>query len=210
MNRREWVRLMAAGGAAVALPSGLLRAAVADDWMLLAITDTPAATLRRIVSSLGIRRADVRTSMRAIPPAPQDLTMVRAGTVINPATDPSVDNQLRDCAVQLRGATAPGRFIVGVQSARSRDDDRVTFRCDGRIIESLDTRSTYRKIRIPGTQGDTVFALEEGRLTVLTSSCRHELCRKSGPVSTGRIVCAPNRVVASVGKQSAGVDAITG
>jgi hypothetical protein len=56
----------------------------------------------------------------------------------------------------------------------------------------------------------TVFAVDDGQVRVRSSSCRHELCRNCGKVSSGRIVCAPNRLVATVAGVRSPYDAITG
>ena len=87
----------------------------------------------------------------------------------------------------------------------------VVFEHDGQVCDQIPLHDNFARIEMPGLLGPTVFTLQDGRLSVVTSSCRHQLCKKMGARAGGRIICAPNRLVATLPRPaSMGLDAVTG
>jgi hypothetical protein len=110
----------------------------------------------------------------------------------------------------VRARTTPGTVLLTVEAPRPHGGDTIVLASDGRTCEHVDPRRTYGRIVIPGALGPMVFQLRDGRLSVVEASCRHALCRKMGARASGRILCAPNRVVATLPGSQARLDAWTG
>ena len=74
---------------------------------------------------------------------------------------------------------------------------------------SLDSEAT---VHVPGPLGDTVVAIRDGAVEVLSSPCPEKICIKTGKVSKpGQwIACLPNKVFVAVqGKRHEQPDAIS-
>lgn len=205
MNRRDWLKLLAAGAPAALLASH--RAGWARDDVYLVVTDDPEPVVASILKTIG---RSARVHQRPVAPSPQDLTIIREGAVIDPRIADGVDRPTRDLIAYLRSKRTPGTRLVTIDQGPREKSHRVYFEHDGQIVESVDRRKSYQRIVVPGTQGSTEFSLMEGKLRVIRSSCRHELCRRSGSIRSGRIVCVPNRLVASIDGSARMFDAITG
>ena len=205
MNRRDWLKLLAAGAPAALLASH--REGWARDDVYLVVTDDPEPVVASILKTIG---RSARVDQRPVAPSPQDLTIIRDGAVIDPRIADGVDRPTRDLIAYLRGKRTPGTRLVTIDRGPRGRSHRVYFEHDGQIVESVDRRKSYQRIVVPGTQGSTEFSLMEGKLRVIRSSCRHELCRRSGAIRSGRIVCVPNRLVASIDGSVRMFDAITG
>jgi len=81
--------------------------------------------------------------------------------------------------------TGPGKsYTVVIESARGTE-------------EVLVTPNDAKELIIPGPLGDTIVALQGGKVFVVTSPCPDKVCMKMGkiPDDTDFIACVPNRVV---------------
>ena len=69
-----------------------------------------------------------------------------------------------------------------------------------------------RTITLPGPVGNTVIAIEDGSVHVVSSDCREKICVRSGHIhrAGGWIVCLPNRIFIRIeGSEEEEVDAGT-
>lgn len=78
----------------------------------------------------------------------------------------------------------------------------------GATTVSLDEPGRYE---VDGAQGSVVFEVADGRVRAVCAECPDLICVESGAAAPGRpIVCAPNRVAATIGSRSAGdLDAVS-
>lgn len=71
-----------------------------------------------------------------------------------------------------------------------------------------------RTVSVEGPVGKTVVEIRNHRVRVTESPCHNKLCIQQGWIESGAIICLPNRVVVTIGKQEDEsdkiVDAITG
>ncbi len=105
-----------------------------------------------------------------------------------------------------------GLTILGFKQTKKREarGQAVTLFQNGRLIGR--TPLTGRKTEVlPGRLGDITLRIENGRAWISESSCRHQICRLSPPVSlTGeRIICAPNHLLLEV-QGDGSVDTVIG
>ena len=174
------------------------------------ITDRPAQDLPRLLRLLGLDPAASHIARAPMQPAAQDLSLLHDGGLVDPTT-PGVSDPLAGFAAELRARPQPGSVLVSVEPRQETPREVVVFEHDGQVYDRIPLHHNFARIERPGVLGPTVFALQEGRLSVVTSSCRHQLCKKIGARSGGRIICAPNRLVATLPHPaSLGLDAVTG
>ncbi|NNE45731.1 MAG: hypothetical protein HKN37_03635 [Rhodothermales bacterium] len=202
------MKILAAGLPAALISQRITAGPSQDSYFL--ITDNPRSAVAAMLSTSAIDRATVRIDTRAIAPAAQDLTIIRNGRVVDPGRTANLDPRLKQLVVDLRSRRSPGTALVSVEPRAESSSSHVVFEYDGRIVDTVRRDRAFENITVRGAQGDTVFSLSDGQLTVVRSSCRHELCMRSGAVRSGRIICAPNRVVATLGHSGSALDAITG
>lgn len=217
MNRREWLKILA-GGTAAAAGAGTLATTLSlptrsfDRLSYYAITVDPAHVANLILAATKTNPAAVTISVRRVAPSAPDITVVRNGVVFDP-TAAEAPAALDHLARVLRQGKRPATHLVSVEPdlpVHERDPNRIIFEVDGRVVESVDRNAEYQRIDISGTQGITSFSVGNG-LRVLSSSCRHKLCMRCGGVRSGRIICAPNRLVATIGNhRTTTFDTITG
>jgi len=70
-----------------------------------------------------------------------------------------------------------------------------------------------RTVPVKGPHGYTYVEIKDQRVRISGSPCANKLCVQQGWISSGALVCLPNRVVVTIGKQTEEnmpVDAITG
>lgn len=223
MHRRQAIKLLAAAGAGTMAVGGFSLAAAVHglqhpsenaSWYL--ITSDPRGDLKLLRDALGIDSLEAyRLSTVSIEPSGQDLTVLHTGdTGVSRIVDPSISmdatRALRDLTHELRRRRTPGTTLLSIESARPARRKEITFEIDGRIVDVVPSVGTWNRIEIEGHQGRTVFRLDADGLRVTSSSCRHELCRRSNAQRHGSIICAPNRLVAYMPASSTGLSAITG
>jgi hypothetical protein len=81
---------------------------------------------------------------------------------------------------------------------------------NGRKVETLSLKkNTTQTFRVQ--DGKVAARIEDGKVWVLESSCRHKICLYSPPVSLAgeRIVCAPNHFLLEI-QRSSSIDTIIG
>lgn len=218
MNRREWLKILSGGTAAVAAAGTAVTplpwlACSSDRLAFYAITPHPSRTTDLILAATNTPASSVTISIRQIADSTPDVTLVRNGVLVDP-NSPNAPDALSYVARNLKAYQQPATHLVSLEPAQPvsrRDPDRIVFEVDGRVVESIDRDAEYSRIEIRGADGLTIFGLKERQLRVASSSCRHKLCMRCGAMRSGRIICAPNRLVASVGhRQLEGFDTITG
>ncbi len=105
-----------------------------------------------------------------------------------------------------------GLTIVGFKQAKKREaqGQAVILFQNGRQIERVPLKGQKTEV-LPGRLGDITLRIENGRAWISESSCRHQICRLSPPVSlTGeRIICAPNHFLLEV-QGGGSVDTVIG
>jgi hypothetical protein len=74
---------------------------------------------------------------------------------------------------------------------------------------SIDLSADGRYV-VEGRHGPVVFAVNEGVLRCVDSTCPDRLCVRAGALAAGRpIVCAPNGVTAAIADGGEGLDAVS-
>ena len=88
----------------------------------------------------------------------------------------------------------------------------VVIEVDGRQVYRLPATEN-RTVPVQGVYGYTYVEISDGRVRISGSPCSNQLCVKHGWISSGALVCLPNRVVVTIegraGKNNS-TDAITG
>jgi hypothetical protein len=84
----------------------------------------------------------------------------------------------------------------------------------------VDGRQTYilpatenRIVPVKGSHGYTYVEINDGKVRINSSPCTSKLCVQHGWITSGVLVCLPNRVVVTIGSHSeknTPPDAITG
>ncbi len=208
MRREEFLKMCATAG------TGLLAAGMGY-WLeggpsrhIAVISDSPSGDSRRL-SALRYAAEDIVCSELPGPGVAQDLTVLCDGTVLDPLRPGEPDPELRAFARELRSRRAPGGFLIFTRHSAPAGDDEIQFSVDGLVVERIPRSRSYQRIVIDGKVGQTEFRLTNGVLIAVTSSCSHKVCVRTGPIRSGQIICAPNRLVASLGAGH-GLDGIIG
>ncbi len=175
------------------------------------ITDNPAGDLGRLLRITGLA-GDRSESIEhtSIQPSLLDLGIIEDGRLIDPLRASGLEPELTDFANALRARRSTGKHLIKIEAPRLDQNDMVLFEVNGEIVEQVSLRNNYRQIAVAGKDGSTSFELDDGCLSVVQASCRHEVCKKIGPIYSGRIICAPNRLVATVNPAQRLFDGITG
>lgn len=207
MNRRVLIRNLSLTAAGAVLAGRFDWRHAEADASYSIVTDDPEAVLARM-RAVGCSQGNgYSVSRAAVAPSRQDLVVVKSGKLLQP-------DELRgweaDLMSELRRRRGAATHLLTIEPRSSQPEQTADFRVNGRLIERVSLDKSYRRVVVPGYEGPTVFAIEDGQVGVRTSSCRHQLCRNCGPVRSGRIVCAPNRLVATVSGGGAAYDAISG
>lgn len=88
------------------------------------------------------------------------------------------------------------------------------------VVVELDGKPAYtfpvtvnKVVTVNSKCGETVIEIRDSRVRVREAHCPNQLCVKQGWVSSGVIVCLPNRIVVTVGGKAGpgkNIDAVTG
>lgn len=209
LNRRQFLKTLSfvgAGAAAVSVP--LIRANAATESLFL-VTSHPENDISALSAILGEKKlasADIRTT--PIVPAQQDLSFIQNGHLLDPVKT-GANSRISGMAAEMRKRYENGDFLVTVDFQNRRNSNFVEIEIDGEIVERIPAQRDYSDIKIEGEYGETVFRLNNRILSVTQAGCRHEVCKKMGNISAGKIVCAPNKLVATINGANPDVDSIT-
>ena len=208
MTRRQALRMLGFGGLSLAGGATLaaLRGTPAASYFLL--TGDPDRDLSLLRRAAGLIATRTRVDLWPVRNATQDLTLVRNGSVLDPVA-PGPDAGLRDLALQLRTRREPATMLMSVTGQPQTEDAMVVIARDGVVWDRLDGRRHYDRIEVPVAQGTAVLRLSDRHLTMVEAPCRHKLCQKMSAGGAGRIICAPNRLMATASFMAA-TDGLTG
>jgi hypothetical protein len=189
------------------LPS-LVRESDWEETSYSFVTDHPGRLARQLERFGCNCQERFMVSSSAIQPAPQDMAVVRNGRLVAPEELTGWEGELLRT---VRAHKRMGGTLLTLEERSAQPFETVEFRVDGRLVERVSLKNNYRHIEIDGPSGSSVFGVTDGSVRVERSSCRRELCKNCGAIESGRIVCAPNRLVATVnGRKAALLDAVTG
>ncbi len=211
MDRRGFLKLaslVGAGAVASAIP--LTRRAEGQEAQYYLVTGSPDRDLARLLDHLEIRRSSVRITTSPITATNQDLSIILGGEVVDPVRGNQGNRKLKDMALRLRERSDLGPTLLTVTPWESRENNLVTFEVNGKVEDQLPLNRDFESIIISGSHGDTEFQIKQGIVSVTHSSCKNQVCRSMSGITNGRIICAPNKLVASVRNTGFAVDSITG
>lgn len=209
MNRRQWIQLIAAGGASAAI-FGLGARYDAAGASYFLCTSSPDADLKRLFRAVDADPLAYTVTTRLAPAFRHDLAVLSGATLRDPAGDKGLPTSIAALANALRRRGEPARYLLIVEPREQETTSAIVIEQDGVLREVIDPKKPYRRIDVGGPCGRTTFRLHDGRLSVVEASCRHRNCRNVGEVSLGRIVCAPNRLVATLPHAKAAYDFLAG
>ncbi len=175
------------------------------------ITDNPTGDFTRLLRITGLagdRSASIEHT--SIQPSFLDLGIIDNGRLVDPRRVIGLEPELNDFTDALRARRSTGKHLIKIETPRFDQNDLVLFEVNGEIVEQVSLQNNYRQIAIAGKNGSTSFELKDGCLSVTQASCRHEVCKKIGPIYSGRIICAPNKLVATINPAHRLFDGITG
>ena len=67
------------------------------------------------------------------------------------------------------------------------------------VTEKISSSKDYKNISVSGIQGKTDVEITNGIVRVLSSACRHEICKQTIASKAGDIIaCAPNKVLIKI------------
>lgn len=174
------------------------------------ITDKPASDLRRLLYITKIANNKANIEYASIRPSFPDLGIVENGRLIDPIQSHGLDPDLQNFAHELRSRKRVGMHLVKVDAPGLDGNDTVVFQVNGEIVEQVSLQNNYQKIILVGEEGKTSFKLQNSFLSVTQAPCRYKVCREMGPINCGKIICAPNKLVATINPTYRLVDGITG
>jgi hypothetical protein len=209
MDRKDFIKLGILSGVSAALFGYFSPKGAADESSFLIISGDPAGDRKKILSLTGSSKRTV-INVQPVRSSAQDLTIIKDNKIINPVTDRHIDKRISDFANELRGRKQPGNTLISVAFPHE-DESSVTFEVSNNVAEKIQLFRNYESIVIPGIMGNTEFSLIDGKLSVVKASCRHNICKRMDGITKGRIICVPNKVIASINSsRNSAVDAVTG
>ena len=154
--------------------------------------------------------ADITVSFSLLQnPARPSFTLIKNGRIWDVRTQ-----KLRSLWMSLNNQNPPssGLTVVGFKQATagmSPGSSVILFQSGSRIAQL--PLSGQRTEILPARLGNVTLRIENSRAWISESSCRHQICRLSPPVSlTGeRIICAPNHFLLEV-QGDGSVDTVIG
>jgi hypothetical protein len=209
MDRRTFLRVSAFAGIAGVLTGFSLWKPHRSRTTFMLITADPqkdVTKLKRLAQNYDL--VNPRVMKRSVLPSSQDITLVVDGQLHDPGKR-ITDHDLCEFALELRGRKHPGTILITLEEAPVQGKE-VVFQNNGKIVESISLNRNYQCIDIPGELGNTRFRINNRRIRVVHSSCKYHLCEKMGEIEQGKIICAPNRIIASIPESVSRYDALTG
>ena len=88
--------------------------------------------------------------------------------------------------------------------------DKAIVRQDGQVFAEIDLR-TRRELQVPGPLGNTLIAIEPGRVRVVSDPGPKQYCVRQGwLMRPGEIaICAPNRVSVQIAGRTKAYDSLS-
>ncbi len=209
MDRRDFLKLASVTGVGLVAVSLPFRGKAEKLPQFFMITKNPEHDVRNLLRAAGLSET-IKINSMPVQPAGQDLSVMWNGKFRDPLKDPEVPASIRDFAGRLRKRETNGHSLVTIEKYSSGAGNIVTFEYNGKIVEQVSLDTDYDSIEIPGEFGATIFEIRNGKVEVTRSSCGNHLCENQGAVRSGRIVCAPNKLVANVRYGINQLDCITG
>ncbi|MCF7803370.1 MAG: NusG domain II-containing protein [Candidatus Marinimicrobia bacterium] len=210
IDRRTFLRTATFAGVGVAAAGLPLWKPEAAELNVMLVTMNPERDAKKLLGRFDALGANPVVETHPVTPAAQDLSVIRNGQLLDPSRGNGLPSEIREFAREMRSRSVDGGYCVTISTGEKSTKNTATFTVDGKVVEQVDLTKDFENIVIPGAQGDTEFRLHDGKLRATKSSCKHDICLKMGPVESGRIVCAPNKLVAKVSAQSRQVDGVTG
>jgi hypothetical protein len=145
------------------------------------------------------QKARVTLSFRSLEQAsPSSFTLVRAGRILDIRTKElySLWKEINEKHPHSSSMT-----IATLQARQAGHSPGTAVRIyhNGHVVEEASLKKD--RIQTFGTErGKVSVKIEQGKAFVLSSSCRHKICRSAPPVSFPgeRIVCAPNHFLLEI------------
>lgn len=91
------------------------------------------------------------------------------------------------------------------------ENQTVLIDADGKPAYALPL-SEDRTVSVEGPDGKTVVEIRGKMVRIIESPCRNKLCVQQGWISSGSLICLPNRVVVTIQghvTDQRGIDAVT-
>ena len=174
------------------------------------VTDNPPRDIQHFLKCIphySIDKPGIKIS--SINPSDQDIGIIKNGRLLDPVRFNQLPKNMYDLAFTFRSRKTQGHFLVSIEEYQMKVKNLITFECNGQVIDKISRKKDYEKIEIRGERGKTIFKYQNGNLSVVETSCRNELCKKIGGIQSGRIICAPNKLVATVSHYNTLVDGIS-
>ena len=209
MSRRKFLGISACFGIAGVLSGFSLWKTTPNRKTIMLLTADPQKDLIRLKKVLQqYSLLHSRVTQRPVQPSAQDITILVDGQVHDPA-ESKMSGPLYEFAVELRSRHHAATTLMTLEEA-TLPGQEVIFEQNGKIVESIPVSKNYHCIDIPGEAGHTRFRIQNGAVSVVDSSCRYGLCEKMGEIQRGKIVCAPNKIIASMPEPISRYDALSG
>jgi len=210
MNRRDFLKissLVGTGAIVVGFPIWKIGRPSRSYFL---VTDNPVRDVQHLlrIVDLGFH---VEPSVESFPilPSGQDLGIIEEGRLIDPTRKNQIPGDLKNLAFELRSRRTKGHYLVSMEEYQKDPKNLITFEVNGLIMEQIRPGRNYNQIALQVKHGKSIFRLQDGRLSVVEASCRHELCKKIGGIQSGKIICAPNKLVATIKSDNTLLDGIT-
>lgn len=211
MHRRQLLKMMSLAGAGTLAAGTAYRyfREVPSSYFL--ITAQPEQDRARLMHLAGVsERTAVTITAMPIQPAAQDLSILHDGKLLDPVRTSGLSTALVAFTRTLRARPERGHTLLTLEPKTPPRHNVATIAYNGVVVDQLRLDKTYRTIDVPGAVGPSTLRLQDGKLRVVASSCRHGLCKKMGAHATGTLVCAPNKLVVTLPQSPGLIDALTG
>lgn len=211
ISRRRFLKMSALLGVGTISGGLLWLKAGLNERSYFLITDNPTGDFTRLLRITGLAEdKGAGIEYTRIQPSFLDLGIIDNGRLVDPRRAIGLEPELTDFANALWARKSTGKHLIKIETPRFVQNDLVLFEVNGEIVEQVSLQNNYRQIAVAGKNSGTSFELKDGYLSVTQASCRHEVCKKIGPIYSGRIICAPNKLVATINPAQRLFDGVTG
>ncbi len=144
-----------------------------------------------------------------------DLIFVNNNSLVNyRQRRDEISRKLAKISEQLRlpsNVTGPKLLVFSAGNNNIKPKAASLF-IDNQLVERFELNDNIKEYIIKTNSGEMAMAIEDDSARILSSSCRHGTCVRTGPVRRAgqNIVCIPNRVRLSIeGYRRDGIDAVS-